>query len=180
MPEIEIRAAVESDIASLTQIDHSYTSEYVWQVEVRREENNITLSFREARLPRAVRVDYPRSPKSLMEDWKQRSGLLVALLSDKIVGYISLMEDISPSAIWVTDLAVAPPHRRQGIGSALILAAQEWTIERSRHSRLVLEMQPKNHPAIHMCQRLGFEFCGFNDHHYANRDIALFFAKWLR
>ncbi len=180
MPEIEIRAAVESDIPTLTQIDHSYSSEYVWQMEVQREEDHIAVAFREVRLPRSVRVDYPRSPKRLLEDWKQRSGLLVAVLGEEVVGYISLMEGISPAAVWVTDLAVAPRHRRQGIGCALVLAGQEWTIERGRYARLVLEMQPKNHPAIQLCQKLGFEFCGFNHHHYVNQDIGLFFAKWLR
>jgi ribosomal protein S18 acetylase RimI-like enzyme len=45
---------------------------------------------------------------------------------------------------------------------------------------MVLEMQPKNYPAIQLAQKLGFDFCGYNDRYYANRDIALFFAKGLR
>lgn len=180
MPEIEIRAAMESDIPALTQIDHSYQSEYVWQMELRREENDLVAAFREVRLPRPVKVDYPRFPRALLEDWKQRSGLLVALMANQVVGYISLMEGISPSALWVTDLAVTRPQRRQGIGSALVLAAQEWALQRGKYPRLVLEMQPKNHAAIRMSQKLGFEFCGYDDHHYGNYDAALFFAKWLR
>ena len=69
--------------------------------------------------------------------------------------------------------------RRQGIGSALLLAAEEWG---STHDcrRLVLEMQPKNYPAIQMAQKLGFDFCGYNDRYFAKHDIALFFAKALR
>jgi hypothetical protein len=31
-----------------------------------------------------------------------------------------------------------------------------------------------------MAQKLGFEFCGYNDRYFANRDIGLFFAKSLR
>jgi ribosomal protein S18 acetylase RimI-like enzyme len=46
--------------------------------------------------------------------------------------------------------------------------------------RIILEMQPKNYPAIKLTQKLGFELCGYNDHYYANQDIALFFSKWLR
>ena len=29
-------------------------------------------------------------------------------------------------------------------------------------------------------KKLGFELCGYNDHYFANHDIALFFSKWLR
>jgi ribosomal protein S18 acetylase RimI-like enzyme len=79
----------------------------------------------------------------------------------------------------MTDLVVAPRLRRQGIGSALTLAAQEWVARHSVSRRLVLEMQPKNFPAISLSQKLGFDFSGYNDHYYANRDVAIFFAKWL-
>ena len=46
--------------------------------------------------------------------------------------------------------------------------------------RLVLEMQHKNHAAIQLAKKLGFDFCGYNDRYYANHDIGLFFAKSLR
>jgi len=44
---------------------------------------------------------------------------------------------------------------------------------------LVLEMQPKNHPAIQLALKLGFEFCGYNDRHYVNHEIGIFFGKSL-
>jgi hypothetical protein len=40
-------------------------------------------------------------------------------------------------------------------------------------------MQTKNYPAISFCQKHGMTFCGFNDRHFANQDIALFFALAL-
>ncbi len=80
---------------------------------------------------------------------------------------------------WVTDLVVDPSLRRQGIGSALLLAAQEWSAGRPDSRRLVLEIQPKNHPAVNLAQKLGFDFCGYNDHYFANHDLAIFFAKWV-
>jgi len=46
--------------------------------------------------------------------------------------------------------------------------------------RLLLEVQPKNYPAIQMAKKLGFELCGYNDHYFANHDIALFFSKWMK
>jgi ribosomal protein S18 acetylase RimI-like enzyme len=178
MPEIEIRPAISSDIPPLMAIDHTYSSDFVWQMEIQVEEVQIGVSFREIRLPRSVRVEYPRPTRSLADEWTQRSGLLVALLNGEIVGYISMMLNIAPVTTWVTDLAVMRRFRRQGIGSTLVLAAQEWGSQHDSR-RIVLEMQPKNYPAIHMAQKLGFDFCGYNDRYFANHDIALFFAKPL-
>jgi GNAT superfamily N-acetyltransferase len=86
---------------------------------------------------------------------------------------------LAPQTAWITDLAVVHRLRRQGVASALILAAQQWARQKGYH-RLVLEMQPKNYPAICMALKLGFDLCGYNDRYYPNHDIALFFAKFLR
>jgi GNAT superfamily N-acetyltransferase len=179
MPEIQIRPAIASDIPVLTAIDHNYSSDFVWQMEIQSEEAHVGVNFRQIRLPRSVRVEYPRFTSQLEHDWTQRAGLLVALLDDVPVGYVSLMLNIAPLTAWATDLAVVRRLRRHGIGSALLLACEEWG---STHDcrRLVLEMQPKNYPAIQMAQKLGFDFCGYNDRYFAKHDIALFFAKALR
>ena len=179
MPEIEIRAATAEDIPELSAIDHNYTTEFVQQMEIQVDEKRVGVTFREVRLPRSVRVDYPRQLSSQLEDWASCSGVLVALLDGELVGYASLRLDLVPRTTWVTDLAVRRRARRQGIGSSLILAAQEWGSEHdSRY--LTLEMQPKNYPAIQMAHKLGFDFCGYNDRYYTNRDIALFYTKSLR
>jgi GNAT superfamily N-acetyltransferase len=179
MPEIHIRPAIAADIPSLTAIDHNYSSEFVWQMELQSEEGLVGVNFRETRLPRSARVEYPRRAEMLTHDWTQRAGLLVALLAEVPVGYISMTLDMAPVTAWSTDLVVLRRLRRQGIGSALVLAAQEWGGDHDCR-RLVLEMQPKNHPAIQMAHKLGFDFCGYNDRFYANHDIGLFFAKALR
>lgn len=179
MPEIQIRPAAEMDIPRLIALDHDYTSDFVWQMDIITEEGQVGVSFRKIRLPRSVRVEYPRPAKKLLEDWEERSALLVACLEDEPIGYISAMQNIAPSTIWITDLVVMRRMRRQGVGTALLLASQEWA--RHIHNfRMVLEMQPKNYPAISLAQKLGFDFCGYNDRYYANHDIALFFARSLR
>lgn len=177
MPEIHIQPAVAENIPFLVALDHTYISDYVWQMEIQQaEEGQTAVYFREARLPRSVRVEYPRNPRNLLEDWAGRDALWVALLADEPIGYLSLNLSLAALTAWVTDLVVKRRLRRQGIGSALVLAAQEWALQHDcRH--LVLEMQPKNYPAIHLAQKLGFEFCGYNDRYYANHDIGLFFAK---
>jgi ribosomal protein S18 acetylase RimI-like enzyme len=179
MPEIEIRPAVTTDIPVLVSLDHNYSSFFTWQMDVQREEGKIKVGFLEIQLPRSVRVEYPRSPSALADDWTRRHGLLVAVLGDETVAYISMMLNVTPLTTWVTDLAVMRRLRRQGIGSGLVLAAQEWGLQHDT-KRIVLEVQPKNYPAIQLAQKLGFNFCGYNDRYYSKQDIALFFAKSLR
>jgi RimJ/RimL family protein N-acetyltransferase len=41
-------------------------------------------------------------------------------------------------------------------------------------------MSSKNNSAIRLAQKLGFEFCGYNDQYYENKDIALFFGRLIR
>ncbi len=179
MPEIEIRPAIASDISALIALEHSYTSDHVWQMDFRREGNSIRVIFREIQLPRSVQVQYPHPPGELANDWAKRDGLLVAVNDGAPMGYISLELQTHLQTTRVTDLAVARRFRRQKIGSALVIAAQEWAGQHDSR-RLVLEMQPKNFPAIQMAKKLGFALCGYHDHYFANQDIALFFSKWLR
>jgi GNAT superfamily N-acetyltransferase len=185
MPEIEIRPPTSEDIPKLLELDHDYVSDYVWQMEVQHETGQkpsdlrVEITFRQQKLPRTVQVEYPRPANALTKDWKDRACLLVAVLKGEIVGYTSMMLTIAPYTGWMTDLVVARRLRRQGIGSALVLAGQEW----ARHKicfRIVMEMQPKNYPAICLAQKLGFDLCGYNDHYFPNQDIALFFSKGLR
>lgn len=179
MPEIEIRPFQEDDIPLLISLDHSYKTNYVWQLDFNQDEGQITTSFREIRLPRPIQVAYPRNSEALLKTGVTGMTLLVAVLKGSVVGYINISEEISPSSAWVTDIVISPLYRRKGIASALILAAEDWARKRNNR-RMILEMQSKNTPAIRMATKLGFEFCGYNDHYYSNQDIALFFGQFLR
>jgi ribosomal protein S18 acetylase RimI-like enzyme len=86
---------------------------------------------------------------------------------------------VAPLTAWVQDLAVVRRQRRKGIGSLLVLSGQEWALVHDAR-RMVLEMQTKNYPAIHLAEKLGFDLCGYNDRYYANHDIGLFFGKSVR
>ena len=180
MPEIEIRPAIADDIQFLTGINHNYTSDRAWQLEIQQEEEDgyININFREIRLPRRIQVKYPRSFQSLVSDWTQRSGLLVAVMSGKPIGYISLMLEMAPETAWATDIVVDYSLRRKGIGSALIFAGLEWALNHASRF-LVVDVQTKNYPAIKLARKLGFEFCGYNDRYYSNNDIGIFFSKAL-
>jgi ribosomal protein S18 acetylase RimI-like enzyme len=180
MPEIEIRPAIKNDLPYLVKIEHTYQSMYVWQMDRTVEEGQFLVNFRQTRLPRTMRVEYGGSHPLLNEEnWSRYQAVLVASLAQIPVGYIGISDQFSPRTLWVTDCAVREDLRRNGIGTGLILAAQEWGAENG-FRKAILEMQSKNHPAIQLARKLGYEFCGYNDHYYANQDIALFFSRSLR
>ncbi len=175
MPAIQIRPVVATDLPALMGIDHSSTSEYVWQLELRRDAGQVTATFRDVRLPRPITLNYPRNPYALADEWTTMSAIFAAFSGKDPVGYAALIERPS-SAVWVTDLVVTPTWRRRGVAGALLDSAREWA-EQHGHRRLFLEMQSKNQGGIRLAQKHGFEFCGYNDHYYATQDVALFFAR---
>ena len=177
--EIQIRPTVANDLSRLMGIDHSISSESVWQLELRREPGQVTAAFREVRLPRSITVAYPHNPFALADDWARKSMMYTALVGQEPVGYLGLFERGAASVIYITDLVVNVAHRRQGVASTLLEAAQDWAAGRS-HRRIILEMQSKNLPVIRLAQKFGYEFCGYNDHYYLNQDVALFFGKALK
>lgn len=176
MPEIEIRPGNSADIPELMALEHGYTSDHVWQIDIQRGEGQVLASLRETRLPRSARVESPYRGQKLTDEWKQRAALLVATLEKRPVGYVSIRSDIVPATAWIDDLVVLRRVRRQGIGTALLLSAQTWA---SSHDcrRMIVEMQSKNYPAICLVQKLGYDFSGYHERYFGNLDIALFFSK---
>jgi ribosomal protein S18 acetylase RimI-like enzyme len=180
MPEIEIRPAVADDLSYLIKIEHSYQSTFVWQMDRALQDGQITIVFRQTRLPRTVRIEYAGSRPMLGEEnWSQYKALLIATVGKIPVGYIGTSEQVPSKVMWITACAVREDYRRQGIGTALILAAQEWGAEKG-FRKAILELQSKNHPGVQLARKLGYEFCGYNDHYFPNQDIALFFSRSLR
>ncbi|HSM72058.1 MAG TPA: GNAT family N-acetyltransferase [Anaerolineales bacterium] len=177
MDSFEIRPAASSDLPSLMAIDHSISSDYVWQLDLRSDANQVTASFREVRLPRSVDVAYPRDPSALGDEWTKRDAVLVALQGEIPVGYICAVQ--ASAVTWITDLAVAQGVRRRGAASSLLTAVQAWALERSVR-RIILETQSKNHPCIRLAQKFGYEFCGYNDQYYSTQDVTLFFGRALK
>ena len=175
---IKIRPAVATDMPRLMGLDHANTSDYVWQLDLRKENGQVLAGFREVRLPRPISVIYPRDPFALADEWTQRSVTFVAIMDDELVGYTCVLEHSRATTAWVTDIVVDGGSRRYGVGGALLNAAQDWALSRSTRD-IFLEMSSKNYPAIRMANKFGFEFCGYNDHYYVTKDVALFFGKTL-
>ena len=170
-----IRQAVSTDIPHLIELDHSYSTDHVWQMALQPGSPGVEVAFREVRLPRPMRVRYPRRVERLADEWTDRSLVIVGDVDERVAGYLALAPAPAPDAVWVTDLAVDPAFRRQGLGSRLLAEAIGWARARSQ-SRLFLEMQSKNYPAIRLAQKMGFVFSGYSDFFYPNEDISLFFS----
>jgi ribosomal protein S18 acetylase RimI-like enzyme len=179
MPDVQIRTAIAADISTLMAIDHTCQTDYVWQMNIQNEAGQNGAIFREIRLPRSVTVTYPRQVGNLTEFSNRQAGMLVAVIGGQTVGYVRTIDLIIPQTAWLMDLVIAPRFRRQGIASALVMAAQSWAAQRE-DCRVMLEMPSKNNPAIRLAQKLGFEFCGYNDQYYETKDIVLFFGRSIR
>jgi GNAT superfamily N-acetyltransferase len=171
-----IRSATAADLPHCLAIDPSFETDYVWQMDNRAHAGQIEVSFRTVRLPRPMKVAYPRDVKQLNAGWQACDAMLVADDNRSLIGYAALAKRPAQAAVWVQDLIVTKSARRNGVGSALLTGILRWARE-EKLSWLLLEVQTKNYPAIQFCQKQGLSFCGFNDHFFANQDIAVFFAK---
>jgi len=175
--DYEIRTTVSTDLARLSAIDHTIDTDYVWQLDLHRETGQFEVRLREVRLPRTVRLEHPRPAKELPDTWHLRP-MLSAMKGMEAVAYVRFTSEIVPHAVWITDVVVTKPLRGKGLARKLIGTAEAWGLQRGLR-RAIIEVQSKNAPAIRMAQKLGFEFCGYNDMYYSTRDVALFFARSL-
>lgn len=176
MTNIEILPLAAQELPYLERIDHSYHTDFVWQMEINSDEKEISIRFKEVKLPRSMRVSYPHDLDNFSNRLQGYDLTLVAHKDGEPVGYAAVSADSSKILGMVSDIAVLRRLRRQGIGSSLILAVQTWLAQKG-YTQIQLEMQSKNYPAINMANKLGFEFCGFSDRYYPNQDIAIFFGR---
>jgi ribosomal protein S18 acetylase RimI-like enzyme len=186
-----IRSATLGDLGACLALDANSQTDHVWQMDAREEHGGMVIRFHTVRLPRIMRVTYPRPREDLLSCWESGATILV-VTNEPAVG--SITDQIDPSAMvepapifgycqfdvypwqqtgWISHLIVDRPFRRHGIGTAMLKAAIAWGREKGLQ-RLMIAVQTKNYPAISFCEKHGFTFCGFNDYYFVNRDIALF------
>jgi ribosomal protein S18 acetylase RimI-like enzyme len=173
---MHIQPAELADVNLCYHLNMGYSTDYVWQMQSRENGRAIEVRFDTVRLPRSMRVEYPRSPDELIEHWQQEGCFLVIRnRQDDLVGFLDGWPRPWQNLLWISNFGVDQTYRRQGFGSRLLKAATRWAKE--HHLRqLMLEVQTKNHPAISFAHKHGFQFCGYNERYYPNGDIALFFS----
>lgn len=178
---MHIRPAVPNDLEACLQLDASFDTERVWQLDLREGRTQISAQLRTVDLPRQMRVDYPAPHNALLMHWQRGYCILIAEdpSSRQALGYIDVGPEPDAQLGWLWHLVVDRNQRRQGVGSALVSAAARWCSEHKLH-RLMAPVQTQNDPGIRFCQRHGFAFCGFNDRYYPTGSVALFFGRNLR
>jgi ribosomal protein S18 acetylase RimI-like enzyme len=193
-----IRMAALVDLEPCLALDADSQTDHVWQMDQRAEKHGgMFIRFQPVRLPRVMYVTYPRRRDDLLSCWENDSIILVA--ADKpiresvddggiegaseqdrsqVFGYCQLDAQAWQQTGWISHLVIDRASRRRGVGTALLKASIAWG-RSQKLKRLMLAVQTKNHPAISFCEKHKFTFCGFNDHYFVNRDIALFFTLRL-
>ncbi len=106
----------------------------------------------------------PWSVKALKEELSnEQAHFLVAVVGDKTAGYIGVLEICGEG--YITNVAVFPEHRRQGIASALLETAADGARRRGC-AFLTLEVRTDNTAAVSLYQTHRFELAGTRKNFY--------------
>lgn len=171
---MEIRLGTSADLNACIEIDDSFETDYVWQMEEQNRAGDIAVNFRLTHLPRPMKIYHAISNEQMRAEY-ERGGTLVIAEQGGLRGFVQVARSDLNRTLVICQLAVAPLYRRQGIASKLVRAGLEWGRQQKLRVAL-LDTSTKNNPAISFFQKQGFQFCGFNDKLYLNRDIALYFS----
>jgi GNAT superfamily N-acetyltransferase len=186
-----IRDGLESDIAACLALDHRYETDFVWQTSIGQDASGWQILFKKERLPRTLEGEYRSSEHRLRATLPTDQCFLVAsertteiteegeAVNSHLLGYLSMRREPSRGVGWIQDFVVDAPVRRAKIGSRLFKVARAWALEHDL-TRLMVETDTRNTPAIQFCNALGFAFCGYNDRYFDHQDIAIFLGQNLR
>src|SRR5690554_8203601 len=109
-----IRSAMPSDYELCMAIDHTISTEQVWQMMIDDSEDCVRITFRPVRLPRSTKVLYPRSGEELLQSWRLHAAFLVAEAAPMVVGYANVREVTALWAPRVADHLGHSSYRRPG------------------------------------------------------------------
>lgn len=117
----------------------------------------------------------PWSKEAILDSFKRGTKFLVAERLDEMLGYIGISCILDEG--YVTNVAVFPEFRKQGVGKALLEATFSLAQE-SGLSFVSLEVRQSNKNAISLYERLGFKLEGKRKNFYENpREDALILTK---
>ncbi len=109
----------------------------------------------------------PWSRQSLWEDVVQNPCALYAgaFCQGRLIGYAGIWHILDEGHI--TNVAVAPPYRKQGVGRLLMQTLLQWMEQRHVYS-ITLEVRPSNEAALALYHAFGFVEQGRRKHYYAD------------
>lgn len=107
---------------------------------------------------------------------KANSALLVARVGNTIAGYILVLFHDGTSLARIYSIALDPAFRGQGIGDALVEAAEKVARDEDC-AWMRLEVRPDNVPAIRLYERHGYRKFGLYEDYYEDHADALRYEK---
>jgi RimJ/RimL family protein N-acetyltransferase len=149
--KVLVRRAVPGDAAALVELARAVGSEEEgWLIT----DGEWRTASEERRYLRAVKRH-------------RHAAVLVAETPEGVVGRLSVARDPHPASEHVADvgLMVARLYRRQGIGRALMEAAEDWARDVGVR-KLELHVFPYNEAALGLYEALGYEREGYRRDHY--------------
>ena len=106
-----------------------------------------------------------------------RHEFLVAAQGDKVLGYIGMLHVMDEG--YISNVAVSPEHRRQGIADKLIDRLCK-ICEGLSLSFVTLEVRAGNAPAIALYEKHGFRRVGLRKNYYERpKEDALLMTKFF-
>jgi len=111
------------------------------------------------------------------------AAVLVAEDGSGIVGRLSIVRDSHPACGHVADVGimVAHDHRRQGVGAALLHAAEQWA-RGAGIQKIELHVFPYNTAALRLYETAGYDREGYRRGHFSRGGTlvdAVLMAKYL-
>ena len=100
----------------------------------------------------------------------------VAVVDEKIVGYMGMYQTLDEGNI--TNVAVLPEYRRQGIANSLIAEFIKLAQERAL-AFLTLEVRKSNLGAIKLYEQNGFVSVGIRPKYYNNKEDAILMTRYF-
>ena len=121
----------------------------------------------------------PWSEKMLAEHLANPCSLTLAAVGDtgRLLGYVGLLAVVDEG--YITNVAVRPDCRRQGVASSLLQALEARGRARNL-TFLTLEVRQSNAPARALYEKLGYAQAGLRRNYYENpREDAVIMTKTL-
>ena len=108
----------------------------------------------------------------------QQHVFLAAELDGEVVGYVGMMTVLDEG--YISNVAAAPGHRRQGIGRALIEELMRRAEARDL-SFVTLEVREHNEPAKRLYEGFGFKPVGLRKNYYDSpKENAILMTCFLK
>ena len=117
----------------------------------------------------------PWSLNSIVESLKNECSVFyVAVVDNQVVGYMGLQ--IFSGEGYVTNIAVMPEYRKQGLALALMNKQMQNDMD-----FITLEVRQSNIPAISLYDKLGFKTVGVRKNYYSNPvENAVLMTKYFK